>query len=97
MKSDHFLNRNGDTFRAGGADVAWNESGGEIVVLDLDTSVYFGLNATGALLWKRLTAGANRDDLVVLVEQLGVDGARAGHDVDQFLAALDRCGLLQAS
>lgn len=85
-------------FTVGGPGVAWRETGGEIVVLDLDGSVYFGVNGTGALLWKRLVDGADAAELSdVLVQAAQVPPARAAADVDAFLAELRRHGLLAAA
>ena len=93
------LGRSGMTrFTVGGPGVAWRETGGEIVVLDLDGSVYFGVNGTGALLWKRLVDGADAAELSdVLVQAAQVPPARAAADVDAFLAELRRHGLLAAA
>jgi hypothetical protein len=83
------------TCSVGGPTVTWREVDGEIVVLDLDGSVYFGVNGAGAALWKQLAGGADRNDLtatLVARDHLSATTARA--DVDTFLAELDRWGLL---
>ncbi|WP_375499242.1 PqqD family protein [uncultured Jatrophihabitans sp.] len=80
----------------GGPDVAWRETGGEIVVLDLAGSVYFGLNGMGAELWKTLLAGSSRAELTAqLSRRAGRVGPQLQVDVDQFLADLDEHGLLR--
>lgn len=85
-----------DVFVVGGPDVAWREAGGEIVILDLSGAVYFGLNATGAQLWKRLIDGASRADLVdQLSRQTDRDGRQWHADIDEFLADLEHYGLLR--
>jgi hypothetical protein len=87
-----------ETFTVGGPNVAWRETGGEIVILDLAGAVYFGLNGTGAQLWKRLLAGASRAQLV---DELA--GGPDKHvvniksDIDTFLTDLDSCGLLRSN
>lgn len=84
-----------ETYTVGGPGVAWRETGGEIVILDVTGSVYFGLNARGAQLWKRLATGAGRAELTaVLTAATPVAPERAAGDVDAFLADLDRHGLL---
>ena len=83
-----------EQLHVGGPGVAWRETAGEIVVLDLEGSVYFGLNGTGASLWRRLTSTASRADLVEELRSLGADADQAAHDVDDFLAELARHGLL---
>lgn len=83
------------TFSVGGPEVTWREVDGEIVVLDLDGSVYFGLNSAGADLWKQLADGAVHRDLTSALAASGqLTKAAAGADVDTFLAELQRCGLL---
>ena len=83
-------------YRVGNDQVAWRQTGQEIVVLDLHGSVYFGLNPTGAALWKLLVDGATRARLADELVHLGVrDPARARRDVDEFLLALDAADLLR--
>lgn len=84
----------GARLHVGGPGVAWRETSGEVVVLDLEGSVYFGLNGTAASLWRRLTSTASRGDLVELLQSLGADAGQAARDVDAFLADLARYGLL---
>ena len=83
-----------EQLRVGGAGVAWRETAGEIVVLDLKASVYFGLNGTAASLWRRLAKSASRADLIEVLQSLGAEPVRASHDVDEFLVDLGRHGLL---
>ncbi len=85
-----------ETFTVGGPSVAWRETGSEIVVLDLSGSVYFGLNGTGAQLWKCLVDGASRADLVdQLARYADQSPTQMQTDVDVFLADLDKSGLLR--
>lgn len=76
---------------------ARREFGDESVVLDLQASVYFGLNRSAGVLWQRLLSGATRGELV---ESLAADGLsrgsvdQIGRDVDDFLVALRREGLV---
>jgi hypothetical protein len=82
----------------GSPGVVWRETEGQIVLLDVEASVYFGLNGTGAGLWKRLTEGATRDELTsMLMRGSSVGREQAGSDVDDFLADLRRHGLLRKS
>ncbi|WP_444951683.1 PqqD family protein [Micromonospora ureilytica] len=75
--------------------VAWRDAGDEVVVLDTANSVYFGLDAAGALLWQRLVAGATSTELVsALQETAPVDRERARADVAAFLEDLRGHGLL---
>jgi hypothetical protein len=76
--------------------LSWREVEGEIVALDLNTSAYIGINASGAALWPELAAGTTRDQLVRrLCESFGLERATAEHDVDAFVGALLQQGLLE--
>lgn len=78
--------------------VAWAELDGDVVALDLETSAYFTLNASGSLLLRRLELGATLEDLAgELVAHFAVDMATARRDAAAFLAALDARQLLQAT
>lgn len=85
-----------EVYRVGGTGVAWRQTGNEIVVLDLTGAVYFGLNGTGAQLWKRLIDGATSAQLLNLLSaQTDVRGTQLAADVAEFLAALEGFGLLR--
>jgi hypothetical protein len=77
-------------------ELAWKEIERELVAVDVRSSTYLSANQSGTLLWRRLAAGATRDDLVdELVGEFGIDRERAGADVGQFLAELAAQGLLE--
>lgn len=83
------------TFGLREQDLDWREVGEEIVVLDLQGAVYFAVQGSAAILWRRLAESATRDGLVeALVKTYGIDTARATGDVDEFLATLNERGLL---
>jgi hypothetical protein len=77
------------------ADVDWREVEGELVVLDLRESRYLAINPTGRVLWATLAEGATQNELIDrLIEEFGVDRARAAADVDAFTAELKARDLL---
>lgn len=84
----------GGGLRTGGPSVAWREAGEEVVILDLERSTYFGLNAAGALLWKSLTQGSTHAELVTILVKAGAAPERSAAEVDGFLALLYGEGLL---
>lgn len=54
------------------------------------------LNETGAVLWKALETGTNRDGLIAaLTSEYEVTAERAGADVDNFLTVLNQAGCLE--
>jgi len=84
----------GEVYRVRAAGVTWRQTDAEAVVLDLEESVYYGLNHLGTLLWKRLADGATREDLIDLLVAGGAPAAAASEDVDAFLSELVSFGLL---
>ena len=78
--------------------IEWREVEGEVIALDQKASLYLAGNATATLLWRALSAGATRGDLVsILTETFGIDRQRADADVDAFLADLRSRGLLDTA
>ena len=77
--------RRGDrvAFRAYG-----DSSGG--VLLDLETSLYFGVNAVGALVWELIGSGNEISRIVEEMHSKIEDAPKdLADDVDQFLAELE--------
>jgi hypothetical protein len=66
---------------------AWRRVEKESIILDLNTSVYYSLNETGAFVWERLGAG----DAVAQV----VAGLSAEFDVKADVAERDVAELIQ--
>jgi hypothetical protein len=76
-------------------DVTWRSVGDEVIVLDMRTWEYMGLNGSGATLWPALVEGATPEALgALLVETYGIDRGTAERDVDAFLASLTESELL---
>lgn len=68
----------------------------EAVILDLDTSKYLSINATGAVILKALTVGAEPDEMVAaVVERFDIDRTAAESDVRTFLDTLRQLGLIE--
>jgi hypothetical protein len=77
--------------------VEWRPIEGEVVAVDLRTSVYFAINRTGALIWPELACGATREALVArLAQTCEIDRRQAGEEVDEFVAALAELDLLES-
>ena len=71
--------------------IAWRRVEDEVVVLDLNTSVYYALNDAGARIWELLSEGKSLDEVVdVLVEEYETDGKTADKDARSFLKDLSR-------
>lgn len=77
-------------------ELTWREVDGEIIALDLASSLYFTANRTGTLLWSSLVQGARLGDLTALLtEQFELAEADARRDVSSFIALLDSHSLLE--
>jgi hypothetical protein len=69
--------------------LVWQELDGELVLMDLERSVYLTTNATGTVLAKLLTEERTREELAVhLFEQFEIDREQALADVDAFAEQL---------
>jgi hypothetical protein len=74
----------------------WREVEGEVIVLDLEGSVYMSLNGSGAVCWRALADGATREEIANrLTERFDVSRERAERDVEDFLQELGSHGLLE--
>lgn len=76
--------------------IAWRRVEDEVVVLDLNTSIYYSLNETAARVWELLAdrqsaAAASRR----VAEEYGEDVRSVERDVAEFLEGLRRENLLQ--
>jgi hypothetical protein len=75
--------------------LTWHIAGEDVVVLDLQGSVYLKLNGSGRVLWEHLVEPCTEADLVeALVKTYGIDEARAAADVAGFVTDLRARGLL---
>lgn len=75
--------------------LTWHVVGGEVVVLDLDGSVYLKVNGAGRVLWELLADRCDPDELTAaLAQRYGIDAERAHTDVAAFLSELRRRDLL---
>lgn len=64
---------------------------GEVVVVNLESGTYYSLDAVGADLWGRLTAGSTLDALVDdTTARYGAERAIVAHGVAEFLRHLER-------
>lgn len=69
----------------------------EAVLLNVETGIYFGLDATGARIWKLLEAGHPTEEIVSeLIEVYDVAAPQLRLDVARFLAELEAYGLARA-
>lgn len=66
----------------------------EMVLLNVETGIYFGLDAVGTRIWTLLTEGATEDEIVTrLLDEYEVSPADLSADVSSFLDDLQSKGL----
>ncbi len=75
-------------------DVAAEPTGDELLLLDLSSGSYYGLNPVGQLIWERLDGRTNLADIADdLAQRFAIDRQRACDDVDELVAELIARGL----
>lgn len=77
------------------AGVSERRIGGEVVILDLESSMYYTVGGSGAVLLDRLRSECTEDDLVAtLLAEYDVDEPTARRDVRAFVSGLAGAGLV---
>ena len=81
--------------RLRGSGLTWQEIDGELVILDLNRSVYLTTNGSGTVLAKLLVEERTADELAAaLVQTYSIDTDTARRDVESFIKTLTDKGLL---
>ena len=76
-------------------DALSRELDGEVLVLDLRTSLYFGMTGTAARIWQLLEAGQGQEEIVrTLANEYDAESQAIAADVDSFVADLVERGLV---
>jgi hypothetical protein len=77
-------------------DLTWHVAGDDVVVLDLDGSVYLKVNGSGRFLWELLADSHSEEELAAaLVDRYGIDESQAAADVAAFVADLRQRGIIE--
>ncbi len=77
-------------------DVVFRELEGEMVLLNLRTGVYFGLDPVGAAIWRLLEARRPVGEIVeALVREYDATPAQVEEDVRRLVAALGENALVE--
>ena len=76
-------------------DVVCKKVGDELVLLDFEKGVYYGLDQVGAALWESLSGGKTLDEATsALLDEYDVDRAQLTADLEALLAELRVNGLI---
>ncbi|HXE75812.1 MAG TPA: PqqD family protein [Candidatus Xenobia bacterium] len=77
-------------------DVIYRELGGEMVLLNLQNGVYYGLNETGVQMWTLLAELKDpRRVLDALEQEYAASRAQLEQDLNALLAELSKKGLIE--
>ena len=77
-------------------DVLTQEVSGEMVLMDLSSEQYFGLDAVGTRIWNLLDqATAPADLLSILLREYEVEQHQLESDIEELLGQLLEAGLLR--
>jgi len=73
------------------------ELDGEAVLLNVETGIYFGLDAIAAHIWRLLSEGATQESIAErLTEEYDAEPSELRADLDAFLDQLAERGLIRA-
>jgi hypothetical protein len=73
-----------------------SDLGGEVVILDLKSSQYYGLEGVGARIWDLIAAGSTVGEIEEqLLLEFDVDRERCADDLDGLLRGLVDRGLIE--
>ncbi len=74
-----------------------SELGEEVVVLDIDRGMYYGLNPVASFIWGRLGEPTSVGELrAAVLEEFDIDESTCRADLDELLAGLLKAGLIEA-
>lgn len=86
----------GDRIKVREGAAVWRRIEGETVLLDIESSLYLGINDAGTVLWPVMVRGADREELVeLLASTYGLEEPQAASDVDVFVEACRSHRLLE--
>ena len=75
--------------------VIYRELAGEVVLLNLQSGVYYGLDAVGSRVWQLLTQSRGVDDVcATLIDEYDVSAETLRADVHRLIGELSEKGLV---
>lgn len=93
---DHSLTKESPDHFIVSSEAICQKVSGEMVILDLNSESYFGLNETGCRIWQLLEAGYTRPDILqTLTDEFDVSRQELETDLQALLDALESAGLIQ--
>ena len=78
--------------------VIWRDLGGDVVILNVETGVYFGLDGSGGQIWRELVEhGSLEKTFESLKRQFDIKPDELRHDLDDLVDQLVKKGLVRLS
>ena len=75
--------------------VVWRNLDGEVIILDIDSGHYYGLNKTGSLIWNLFAQDKTLQEAIEkLSDQFKISKKAALEDTSELIATLQKEGLL---
>ena len=75
--------------------IVFKKVGEEMVLLDFERGIYYGLNPVGARVWELLAEGKNTDEIAdLLTGEFDVERTNAKNDVEALMDDLAANGLV---
>jgi hypothetical protein len=76
-------------------DVLWNKVEGDVVILNLESGIYFSLSGVGSRFWELIAEGASRKEAVQrLTAEYKVEAPQLESDLEALLRDLSTEGLV---
>ena len=76
--------------------VIWRDLGGDVVILNVESGIYFGLDGSGGQIWRELVEhGSIEKAFASLKKQFAVAPDELRHDLDDLVNRLVEKGLVQ--
>jgi len=76
--------------------VLFQDTGEEVVLLNLSSGMYYGAGSVGARVWKLATEGKSQEEIIAqVVREFDATTEQASIDVSAFLVDLERHNLLE--
>ena len=89
--------KNGARFKFA-PDAAWRKIEDEVIILNLQNSIYYSLNDTGAAVWAKLGEGTSADEIAAEISrEYGAPLPTVRADVEEIIANLRKEKLLIAA
>jgi hypothetical protein len=78
------------------SDVVWRDLDGEVVILNLATGNYYGLEGAANAMWQLLVEHGSTEKVIeIMTREYDVDVARLQQDLDALVQDLVRRSILQ--